>query len=120
MALAAPDGDGPARPATWLVGSDRTMRGVGSVPLAASAGAANLAGLAVSSRTKQHHSSSDAAGHRQTGLVPFTATTRRGAQNLRDHKQHRQQTAQRTTSVNRADQSRTAAKPPDARVAPSL
>ena len=45
--------------------------------LVASAGEANLTGLVVSSRTKQNHSSSDAALHHQTGLVPFTETTRR-------------------------------------------
>ncbi|MEY9855445.1 hypothetical protein ABH935_001049 [Catenulispora sp. GAS73] len=48
------------------------------------------------------------------------ATTWRGAQNLGDHKQHRQQTTRRTTSGQKADQSRAAAEAPDARVAPSL
>ncbi|MEY9862562.1 hypothetical protein ABH935_008210 [Catenulispora sp. GAS73] len=49
------------RPAAWFVVSDRTMRGVGSGPLAASAGEANLPGLVVSSRTEPDHSNSDAA-----------------------------------------------------------
>jgi len=40
----------------------------------------------VSSRTKPDHSSSDAAGHRQTGLVPLGDDAARGTE-PGDHKQ---------------------------------
>jgi len=49
------------------------------------------------------------------------ATTRRGAQNLGDHKQRPPPTsATQATARKQADQSRTAARQPDARPAPSL
>ncbi|MEY9858648.1 hypothetical protein ABH935_004263 [Catenulispora sp. GAS73] len=100
--------------------SDRTMRGVGSGSLAASAGSANLPGPVVSSRTENDHSSSDAAGHHRTGLVPSTATTRRGTQNPATTSNTATKQRNAGNSGYKADQSRTAAKQQHARVAPSL
>ena len=57
-------------PTPWFGGSFLPIVVLCSGFLAASAGVAKLIGLAVSSRTEQHHSSSDAAGHRQTDLLP--------------------------------------------------
>ena len=89
-------------------GSRIPWRGFCSGSPAASAGVAKLAGPVVSSRTKQHPSSSDPALHHRTGLLPS------GVDAAGDPEQRRPQAA---PPPNNATQPRTKTKP-NSRVPP--